>query len=703
MVTRSLVLLAAALGLSLVPARADSPVAKVLQLLSSLEAKVIKEGEDSKATFAKFAEWCEDRSKNLAYEIKTGEGESKELAADIQKAQANIEALTADIETASSTIATAEADLKAASTIRATERKDFTAAEAELVDVIGAMERAIGILEREMRKGSASMLQLRQATNVVQALKAMVAASMLNSQDATKLTALVQSSQQGEDQGEDQDGLADAQALSAPEAAAYEGHSGDIIETLEGLLDKAKDQLDDARKKETNSKHNFEMLEQSLKDEIKFGNQDLQKAKKDRASESEAKASAEGDLKVTAEALKEDKITKSTLKEDCTTRAQDFEAETKSRAEELKALAEAKRAVKESTGVADSLAYGLVQTSFLQLVRSDLKTGVDLANFEAVRYVRTLAEKTRDPALAQLAMRMASAMHYGSVASEDPFTKVRQLIMNMITKLEKDAGADASHKAYCDKELGETLSKKDQKEQEIDKLTTQIDSDTARSQQLKEQVATLQEELAELATAQAEATKIRQEEHAQYEANKPEMEQGLEGVKTALKILREYYAKDAAHDAAEGASSGVISLLEVVESDFSKLLAEMTATETTSQADYDRETRENEILKTTKEQDVVYKTKEHKQLDNNLAEDTAERSSVQTELSAIMDYKAKIQEMCVAKAEPYAEAKRRREEEISGLKEALQILEGESVLIQRRLRGFKRRQGFVTGELAPTL
>merc|ERR1740121_661458 len=565
------------------------------------------------------------------------------------------------------------------------------------------MERAIGILEREMRKGGASMLQLRQATNVVQALKAMVAASMLNSQDANKLTALVQSSQQGEDQDQGEDGLADAQALGAPEAAAYEGHSGGIIETLEGLLDKAKEQLDDARKKETNSKHNFEMLEQSLKDEIKFGNQDLQKAKKDRASESEAKASAEGDLKVTAEALKEDKVTKSTLKEDCTTRAQDFEAETKSRGEELKALAEAKKAVKESTEVADSLSYGLVQTSFLQLVRSDLKTGVDLANFEAVRYVRTLAEKTRDPALAQLAMRMASAMHYGSVDSEDPFTKVRQLIMDMITKLEKEAGADASHKAYCDKELGETLSKKDQKEQEIDKLTAQIDSDTARSQQLKEQVATLQEELAELATAQAEATKIRQEEHAQYEANKPEMEQGLEGVKTALKILREYYAKDAAHDAAEGASSGVISLLEVVESDFSKLLAEMTATETTSQADYDRETRENEILKTTKEQDVVYKTKEHKQLDNNLAEDTAERSSVQTELSAIMDYKAKIQEMCVAKAEPYAETKRRREEEISGLKEALQILEGEAVLIQRRLRGFKGRQGFVTGKLTATL
>merc|ERR1719380_356317 len=88
------------------------------------------------------------------------------------------------------------------------------------------------------------------------------------------------------------------------------------------------------------------------------------------------------------------------------TTAQDFEAEVKSRAEELKALAEAKKVLTDNTGAADGLAYGLNQVSLIQR----LQTGADLAHFEAVRFVRDLARKQNSKALAQLASRMATAV-----------------------------------------------------------------------------------------------------------------------------------------------------------------------------------------------------------------------------------------------------------------------------------------------------
>merc|ERR1719440_1527891 len=189
--------------------------------------------------------------------------------------------------------------------------------------------------------------------------------------------------------------------------------------------------------------------------------------------------------------------------------AEEFELATKSRGEELKALATAKKVIKESTGGAGSQTYGFNQLSFLQ---TGLASGADLAKFEAVRFIRDLARKSHAPALAQLASRMESAMRLGATAGENPFAKVEGLITDMIATLEAEAEADASHKAYCDKEIGEANAKRDDLTAESNKLSTKIAQDKAASAKLKEEVAALQGELANMAKAKAEADKLRAEE-----------------------------------------------------------------------------------------------------------------------------------------------------------------------------------------------
>merc|ERR1719198_713706 len=212
-----------------------------------------------------------------------------------------------------------------------------------------------------------------------------------------------------------------------------------------------------------------------------------------------------------------------------------------------------------------------------------------------------------------------------------------------------------------------------------------IESMTARSAKLKEEVATLQSELSALAKAQAEMDKLRGAEKAAFDKNSAEMKKGIKGVQLALKVLRDYYAKDdKAHSSSDGAGSGIIGMLEVAESDFSKGLAEMTSVEETAVAEYETASKENAITKATKEQDVKYKTKESKGLDKDVSEATADRSGVQEELDAVIEYYKGIKARCVAKAESYSERVKRREAEIAGLKEALQILEGETVFLQKR-------------------
>lgn len=633
-----------------------TPIEKVLAMLGDLESKIIKEGTDAQKVYDEFSEFCEDRSRNLGFEIKTGKAEVKDLEATIAQEAATAESLTTKIEELAQAIAVDEADLKSATDIRLKEKASFAAEEKELVEVLNTLERAIGIIEKEMSKAGASMMQLKSATSVVEALSVMVQAASLSTEDASKLTAFLQDTNGDEDAG-------------APAAAVYKSQSGGIVATLQDLYEKAETSLDEVRKTETKNIQAYEMLAQSLKDEIKYGQKDMDAAKKHLATSAETKATAEGDLAVTSKDLAEDTSTLATLHSDCMKGAEDFESETKSRAEELKALATAKKVISETTAGAAEQSYSFMQVS----------SGSDLASLEAVRYVRDLAMKVKAPVLAQLANRMAEAMH-----SSDPFAKVKSLIANMIEKLEKDAEADATEKAFCDKAMAETEAKKQEKESTIEKLSTQIDSMSAKSAKLKQEVAELEKELALLANTQAEMDKLRGEENAAFVENKAEMEQGIEGVKLALKVLSEYYAKeDKAHDAARGSGEGIIGLLEVVESDFTKGLAEMVAAEESSAAEYDKLTKANEIEKAAKSQDVKYKTKEAKGLDKDIAETSADMATVQEELDAVNEYYAGIKKRCIAKAETYEARVKRRTAEISGLKEALSILEGESAFLQK--------------------
>merc|ERR1712060_884562 len=187
--------------------------------------------------------------------------------------------------------------------------------------------------------------------------------------------------------------------------------------------------------------------------------------------------------------------------------------------------------------------------------------------------------------------------------------------------------------------------------------------------------------------------KLRSEENADYKKNRADLEQGIAGVKIALKVLREYYANDdKAHEEAQGAGQGIIGLLEVIESDFTKSLAEMISTEEAAAAAYDKQTKENQITKTAKDQDVRYKQKESSDLDKSVTEATADRAGVQTELDAVNEYLDSLHKQCDEKVEPYAERKRRREAEIDGLKQALTILEGQALIQQsahRTLRGIQ--------------
>mmetsp|Transcript_64074 Transcript_64074/g.111690 ORF Transcript_64074/g.111690 Transcript_64074/m.111690 type:complete len:704 (+) Transcript_64074:71-2182(+) len=666
-----------------------SPVEQVVKLLTELKLKITKEGVEEKKLFDAFMAWCKDGGKEKEFEITTSKSKIEDLEATISKGASDIEVSTSKIEELAAQLSTNDADLQAATGIREKAHTEFVALEKELIDTIDTLERAINILARKLR-GSALMQAKVDSTdvkNLISTLSTVIDAASLSLHDRTKLLGLVQSSDEDEDA-----------AYGAPSPEAYASHSEGIIDVLEDLKQKATTQLEQARREEVTDKHNFDLLKQSLSDQIKVDSGELSSSKQAKHDATETVAGAQGDLEEEKKLLAEAETTLANMEGDCKQRAADNAESVAKRAAELEAVEKARQVIQESVGGAAKITYG---ESFLQVsavnslgnaLGSKLRTRADLANFEVVNLIRKLAHEQRSAMLQQLATRISTAIKNSATHGEDPFAKVKGMISDMIEKLLKQAGEEAEHKAYCDKELADTAQKTSELEYDVEKYSGKLDKTQSASVMLKDEVAVLQKELLEITKSQSEADALRKEELKVYTASKTDLEQGIGGVRQAIQILRDYYAEEASHAEAAG---GIVSMLEVVEADMGKSLATIEMNEETAATQYEKLSMQNRIDKKMKESDVKYKTKEAAALDKTAADLTSDLESTQAELDAVMQYKKNIRGMCSTKPEGYEERTARREQEIEGLKEALRILEGEAVLLQSRSRS-SRLRGILT-------
>merc|ERR1719353_1566749 len=277
-----------------------------------------------------------------------------------------------------------------------------------------------------------------------------------------------------------------------------------------------------------------------------------------------------------------------------------------------------------------------------------------------VSLLQNLAQKTNMQALNQLAMRIRSQLLVGA----DPFAKVKTMIQEMLEKLLAEAKEEAGKKAFRDKEMAETKAKREDKQDEVDDLTTKIDKAAAKIAKLKESISALETELGKIAEEQKLATEMRTKEKDGASL----LQGGSDDIGAAMSLAQK----------SSGAASGIIGMLEVAESDFSKMLAEGNAAEDQAQKEYETVFNDNKVTAAAKEMEVKYKKKDQKETEAFLEETKEDLGTSNTELSAILEYWEKLKPQCIAKPEPYEERKKRREKEIAGLKEALDILETEA-------------------------
>mmetsp|Transcript_32615 Transcript_32615/g.78367 ORF Transcript_32615/g.78367 Transcript_32615/m.78367 type:complete len:665 (-) Transcript_32615:90-2084(-) len=632
-----------------------SPITKVLQLLDSLAAKVTAEGEVEQQQYEELVAWCEDNAREKQHELKNSAERQAELEAVIEKADSDISVTESKISELSASISQNDSDLASATKVRAAEHKDFLTRDGEQAEAMDTLERAIQTLSKALKAGLVQV-DAHSAKKLGDAMRVVVDAGVSSTRDVQKLQALLQTRM------EDADAMQAHTEARSPDA---------IIDVMKDLLDKAEQERADSTKAETEAQFNYDMLKQSLTDELRTENKQIEERRTKLAAYRETKAAAEGDLQATNKDAASDSATLSQIQTDCMQKASDHEAEVADRKGELKALAAAKSIIEEKAGGASSRSYGLLQMA-TQSRSSDVLPAV-LAQLRQLGYDH--ADMGLSMQLAQLASTDAS--------QEDVFAKVKGLIRTMLEKLAEEAKADAKEHEWCTTKTKETTAAKEEHEGEVDKISSRIDRTEAAITEATASLKELESELGALNKMQGDMDKQRGEEHAGYQKASKDYEAGIEGVQMAIKVLKEYYGKNNALLQASSATgirdgNGIIGLLEVAESDFSKLAAEVEADEKSAEEEYARQTKANKVAKKEKETSIKYTKKQITRGEKALTELTDDRDAAQGELDGVLEYLSKINKRCIAKPETYEQRVAKRQAEIDGLKNALKILAEET-------------------------
>jgi len=295
-------------------------------------------------------------------------------------------------------------------------------------------------------------------------------------------------------------------------------------------------------------------------------------------------------------------------------------------------------------------------------------------------------------AAGRLNSRLLSSL--ASRVVDDPFSKVKKMIKDLIVRLMAEANEEAEHKGWCDTELSTNEKTRKEKTDAVETLHAEIDQLQASVAQLTEAIGELSKAVAELDAAMAKATKLRQEEKQTNTDTIKDAQDAQTAVAQALVVLKEFYAKagdatalvqrqpeifDSAYKGMGGESGGVVGMLEVIQSDFARLESETEASEASAQNEYDTFMTDSKVDKASKSKDIEHKGAKKQDQEQSLVTKGEDLEGTQKELDAALAYFDKLKPSCVDSGVTYEDRVGRRKEEIESLQEALRILNGEDI------------------------
>jgi hypothetical protein len=701
-----------------------NPVEKVTKLLQKLQKEIEAEGTAEALSYDKYACFCKEQADEKQYSIEKFKQKEELLSARIEDLEAKKTALADEIQGLNGDISDAEAEMETAAELRASTNAEYQEKEAMLSKAISALKRAIEALEASKKE----MVNARTDTPVAlikykRVIKSSIAlAESLHLIEAGESHAILKLLQQ----------------------PSYSYKSNEVIATLQSLLKTFKQKKVQADQAEMTDRQSHEMTEGARRNTIK----DMEKSVSEKstliASMEEDLNAFTTELQETEKAHEADQNFLNDLTDKCEEKASTWDQRSKTRTEELTTISKCMEMLKNDVAQLYGSSTGLGLVARKSRAASAVKPAVskgpspptpkagghwvwvpDTASkssesAEAVSFLqlRPATEVARRKVMALLNKKaeslkstVLSTLLFKLRDTPSPFAKVKQMVQDLITRLESEAEAEASQKSWCDEEMKNTLDMRDGAQLKIEELSALKVEKSSLADSLAEEILVLSQEISDLEKALKEETEIRDKDSAANSMTMEDATAGKTAVEQALEFLQNFYgsekflqetpvegyekfvaegsgadgktvddlAPDAGFEGEYGgksdASKSIIGLLEVIVSDFERTLEQTQEDEDKAQSDFEAFKGDTEAAISDKND--LKGTKEADKTDAELAitEAEADLKSEQEVLQNAMDELEKLKPVCVDSGMSWEERKARREQEIESLKEALRILE----------------------------
>jgi len=690
-----------------------NPIRKVVTLLQSMQTKVQDEGAREADLYKKFQCYCKTGGSDLSGAISAAEEKIPAVSSNIEEGEAKLSGAKSTLKQAQADRSAAKEAVAQATALRKKEAAAFAKLKGDHDTNIAAIAKAVDALSKGV---AGSFLQSPAA----KALQRIVSTADVASGDQEAVTAFL------------------------TQSTSYAPQSGEIIGILKQMGDTMKASLADETSTEQAAIQAFQGLVAAKGKEVAALTSTIEAKSQQIGELGVALVTMKEDLADTQETQGEDKKFLAELGKSCATKTEEWEERSKTRAEELVALADTIKVLNDDDAL--ELFKKTLPGASMSLLQVEL--GQRSSALAAVRSALRKANAQDRPGLDFLSLVLTGKKSSGGAG----FEKIVKMIDNLVSILGKEQADDDDKKEYCAAKFDVTDDRKKALERAIAGEEAAVAAAKEAISTITQEIAALTDGIHALDTSVADATAQRKNENAEYKAliasntaatqvlgfaknrlNKfynpklykaaPKVELSAEdriysneggeiatiapsgiagtGIAVLAQVSQHKQRKSApsappttwdAYSSKSQENNGVIAMIDLLIKDLTKEITEAETDEKDSQADYQQCMKDAAAKRATDSKALTAKGSSKAELEAELQAHDGQRAAGAKELMATAKYIASLHSECDWLLQYSDVRKAARAGEVESLKQAKAVLSGaDYALVQQRARHFLGR------------